>query len=93
MLQFTKMANVYWGLGVFLQSYKPIRTANPFLVLFFLLFVVLVGVFKEWWSDSKRQKADRLVNRKSFQKIVSMIVDEKMSTSGAMILEPSDSNI
>ena len=87
------MANVYWGLGVFLQSYKPIRTANPFLVLFFLLFVVLVGVFKEWWSDSKRQKADRLVNRKSFQKIVSMIVDEKMSNSGAMILEPSDSNI
>ena len=87
------MANVYWGLGVFLQSYKPIRTANPFLVLFFLLFVVLVGVFKEWWSDSKRQKADRLVNRKSFQKIVSMIVDEKMSSSGAMILEPSDSNI
>ena len=87
------MANVYWGLGVFLQSYKPIRTANPFLVLFFLLFVVLVGVFKEWWSDSKRQKADRLVNRKSFQKVVSMIVDEKMSSSGAMILEPSDSNI
>ena len=54
MLQFTKLANVYWGLGVFLQSYKPIRTANPFLVLFFLLFVVLVGVWKEWWSDSKR---------------------------------------
>ena len=54
MLQFRKIANVYWGLCAILQFYKPIRTANPILVLFFSLIVILVGVFKEWWSDSKR---------------------------------------
>ena len=90
MLQFTKLANVYWGLGVFLQSYKPIRTANPFLVLFFLLFVVLVGVWKEWWSDSKRQKADRLVNRKKYQKIIGMIED-KMTIGEAAFIDHNES--
>ena len=66
MLQFTKLANVYWGICVILQFYEPIRTASPILVLFFLLFVVNVGVFKEWWSDVKRQRADNLVNNKIY---------------------------
>ena len=53
-LQFTKLANLYWAICACLQFYKPIRTASPVIVLFFLLFVVCIGVLKEWASDSKR---------------------------------------
>ena len=54
MLQFTKVANIYWGICAILQFYKPIQTANPIFVIATLLVVVLVGVFKEFWADSKR---------------------------------------
>ena len=53
-LQFTKLANAYWGLTACMQFYDPISTANPGVILAFLLFVVFVGVFKEWWADTKR---------------------------------------
>jgi magnesium-transporting ATPase (P-type) len=72
MRQFNKIGNVYWGLCVLLQFYKPIRTSNPIIVLLFVLFVVLVGVWKEWQSDSKRQQADRQVNCKCFMRVTKM---------------------
>ena len=52
--QFNKLGNIYWGICVLLQLYKPIRTTNPIIVLIFVLVVILVGVWKEWQSDSKR---------------------------------------
>lgn len=71
-LQFTKLANVYWGVAALLQFYRPIRTGNPAVILFFLLFVVLIGVAKEWASDSKRQRADRAVNNARFKRVSRM---------------------
>ena len=68
-LQFTKLANVYWGIAALLQFYKPIRTTNPAVILVFLLAVVLIGVAKEWASDSKRQRADRAVNQALFKRV------------------------
>ena len=76
MLQFTKLGNAYWALSVLLQFYKPIQTANPFMVLLIIMVVVFVGVWKEWWSDSKRQKADRQVNNKKFQRVSSLIASK-----------------
>ena len=72
MLQFTRVANVYWGIATMLQFYKVIRTAEPLFSLFFLSVVIHVGIFKEWMSDSKRQKADRLVNKKGYSKVVKL---------------------
>ena len=54
MLQFTKLANVYWGICTLLLFYEPIRVANPGFVFFFLSIVIHVGIFKEWMSDVKR---------------------------------------
>jgi len=71
-LQFTKLANVYWAISSCLQFYKPIQTANPILVVFFVLVVVLIGVFKELNSDIKRQRADNQVNNSLFQKVTEM---------------------
>ena len=71
-LQFTKLANLYWAICACLQFYKPIRTASPVIVLFFLLFVVCIGVLKEWASDSKRQQADREVNNRVYRRVTAL---------------------
>ena len=78
-LQFTKLANVYWAICSVLQFYKPIQTANPYLVLFFLLFVVCIGVLKEWASDSKRQRADREVNNREYIRATALKKDEGLA--------------
>ena len=72
MLQFTKLANVYWGICTLLLFYEPIRVANPGFVFFFLSIVIHVGIFKEWMSDVKRQKADSLVNNKIYQRVTEL---------------------
>lgn len=53
-LQFTKLANAYWAVAALLQFYKQVTSGNPLFTIFFLLIVVLIGVAKEWASDSKR---------------------------------------
>ena len=89
MLQFTKLANVYWGLCALLQFYPAIRTANPVLVLFFVLVVVMIGVLKEWASDIKRQRADTVVNNSVYSRVTSFKNEEKFSSTMNTLLRDS----
>ena len=61
-LQFTRLANVFYLVNAVLQSIPSISTNDPLATIIPLCYVVLMGMYKEFYADYKRYKNDKVVN-------------------------------
>lgn len=58
LLQFTKVSNVFYAFGAFLQFIPSISTNSPWATIIPLSYVILLGMLKEFYADWKRWRQD-----------------------------------
>ena len=58
-LQFARLANVFYLINAILQSIPQISTNDPLATIIPLIYVVLIGMYKEFYADYKRYKGDK----------------------------------
>ncbi|KAI9216673.1 hypothetical protein BC828DRAFT_409227 [Blastocladiella britannica] len=63
--QFSKVANMYFVVIITLQTFPAIRTTNPIMAAFPLLFITALTAAKDAYEDWKRHLADREMNARS----------------------------
>ena len=73
MVQFVSVTNVFYVANVALQFTPQVATNSPMATLIPLIFVLLVGIFKELIADVKRWKEDTKTNGIIYQKLISNI--------------------
>jgi len=62
MLQFTQVINIFYLINAVLQFFPAISTNNPLVTIIPLLFVILMGMLREFLADWKRRNADKKSN-------------------------------
>jgi hypothetical protein len=58
-LQFARLANVFYLINAVLQSIPQISTNDPLATIIPLIYVVLIGMYKEFYADYKRYQGDK----------------------------------
>ena len=58
-LQFARLANVFYLINAILQSIPQISTNDPLATIIPLIYVVLIGMYKEFYADYKRYQGDK----------------------------------
>jgi phospholipid-transporting ATPase len=70
LVQFSKVANVYFLIIGIMQMIKSISVSGGFPVIFIPLSIVVgVSAFKDFYEDLKRKSSDAEINNKQTQKL------------------------
>jgi hypothetical protein len=68
--QLKKFANLFYIVNAILQSIPSVATNNPLVTYVLLLYVVVLGIIKEAFSEYGRTKQDVKENRKLASRVV-----------------------
>ena len=68
--QLKKFANLFYIVNAILQSIPSVATNNPLVTYVLLLYVVVLGIIKEAFSEYGRTKQDTKENRKLASRVV-----------------------
>ena len=69
LLQFSRIANVFYLVNAILQTIPSISTNDPLATIIPLVYVVSLGILKEFLADYKRYKNDNKVNETKCHKL------------------------
>ena len=70
MVQYTRVAVVFWTFNCFLMGFPAITTNNPLTVFTLVALVIVLGMVKEYIADSKRTAEDNRVNFAKFTQVI-----------------------
>lgn len=68
-LQFSRIANVFYLINGILQTMPSISTNDPLATIIPLVYVISLGILKEFLADYKRYKNDKKVNETKCHKL------------------------
>lgn len=68
LIQFLRVANIYFLIIMILQSIPAISPLNPVTAVLPLLFVLMVSIIREGIEDYRRYRSDRTINMTKFKK-------------------------
>ena len=71
LIQFGRVANIYFLIIAILQSIPEISPLSPYSAYFPLLFVLMVSIIREGIEDFRRYRSDRKTNMMGFKKLLS----------------------
>lgn len=69
MLQFKRLANVYFLLIAILQTIEVISPLNPLTAWAPLVVVLGISMIREGWEDYQRYKSDKEMNHETITKV------------------------